>query len=68
MQKQRFRLYRRNGTYYTHESDTGKQISLRTKTIGMVAARNQAAAQPVLNVAMAKVYLSAKSPELLTRT
>jgi integrase len=72
MQKQRFRLYRRQGTYYSHESETGKQISLRTKNkeeaIGMIAARNQAATQPILNVAMAKVYLSAKSPELLTRT
>jgi hypothetical protein len=72
MQKQRYRLYRRNGTYYTHETETGKQLSLRTKNreeaAAMVAARNQAAAQPVLNVAMAKVYLSAKSPELLTRT
>jgi site-specific recombinase XerD len=31
-------------------------------------AKNQAAAQPHLNRAMAKAYLSAKSPELLTRT
>jgi integrase len=72
MQKQRFRLYRRNGTYYAHESDTGKQASLwtkdKTEAMGLLAARNQAVAQPILNVAMAKVYLSAKSPELLTRT
>ncbi len=56
MQKQRFRLYRRNGTYYAHESDTGKQASLRTKdkteAVGLLAARNQAVAQPILNVAM----------------
>lgn len=60
MQKQRFRLYRRNGTYYAHESDTGKQTSLRakdkTEAVGLLAARNQAVAQPILNVAMAKVY------------
>src|SRR3984957_20189327 len=72
MQRQRFRLYRRSGTYYGHESDTGKQTSLRTKdkneAVGLLAAKNQAVAQPILNVAMAKVYLSAKSPELLTRT
>jgi integrase len=73
MQKQRFRLYRRsNGTYYAHENETGKQTSLRTKdkreAAGLVVAKNQAVAQPILNVAMAKVYLSAKSPELLPRT
>jgi integrase len=72
MQRQRFRLYRRNGTYYAHESDTGKQTSFRTKdkteAVGLLGAKNQAVAQPILNVAMAKVYLSAKSPELLTRT
>jgi integrase len=72
MQRQRFRLYRRNGTYYIQENDTGRQTSLltkdRTEAAGIVAAKNQAAAQPILNVAMAKVYLSAKSPELLTRT
>jgi hypothetical protein len=72
MQRQRFRLYRRNSTYYVQENETGRQTSLltkdRTEAIGIVAAKNQAAAQPILNVAMAKVYLSAKSPELLTRT
>jgi hypothetical protein len=31
MHKQRFRLYRRNGTYYSHESDTGKQIRAKDK-------------------------------------
>jgi len=73
MQRQRFRLFRRiNGTYYAQENDTGRQTSLCTKdrgeAIGLLAAKNQATAQPILNVAMAKVYLSAKSPELLTRT
>jgi hypothetical protein len=73
MQKQRYRLFRRkNGTYYSFENDTGRQISLFTKdrgeATGLLAAKNQATAQPILNVAMAKVYLSAKSPELLTRT
>ena len=69
---EKFRLFRRNGTYYFHENDTGKQTSLRTKdkseAVGLLAAKNQATAQPILNVAMAKVYLSAKSPDLLTRT
>ncbi len=73
MQRQRYRLFRRkNGTYYSFENDTGRQTSLFTKdrgeATGLLAAKNQATAQPSLNVAMAKVYLSAKSPELLTRT
>ena len=73
MQRQRYRLFRRkNGTYYSFENDTGRQTSLFTKdrgeAAGLLAAKNQATAQPILNVAMAKVYLSAKSPELLTRT
>jgi hypothetical protein len=73
MQRQRYRLYRRtNGTFYAQDNDTGKQTSFCTKdrgeAAGLLAARNQAVAQPILNVAMAKVYLSAKSPELLTRT
>jgi len=73
MQRQKYRLFRRkNGTYYSFENDTGRQTSLFTKdrgeAAGLLAAKNQATAQPTLNVAMAKVYLSAKSPELLTRT
>jgi hypothetical protein len=73
MQRQRYRLYRRkNGNYYAHENATGKQSSLKTKdkgeAKGLLAAQNQAASQPILNIAMAKAYLSAKSPELLTRT
>ena len=73
MQRQKYRLFRRkNGTYYSFENDTGRQISLFTKdrgeATGLLAAKNQATAQPILNVAMAKVFLSAKSPELLTRT
>jgi hypothetical protein len=72
MQRQRYRLFRRkNGTYYAFENGTGRQTSLYTKdqgeATGLLAAKNQATAQPILNVAMAKVYLSAKSPELLTR-
>jgi hypothetical protein len=60
MQKQRYRLFRRkNGTYYSFENDTGRQISLFTKdrgeATGLLAAKNQATAQPILNVAMAKV-------------
>lgn len=72
--KNRYRLYRRNkrGNYYLHDEVTGKQQSTRTKdkaeAQALCVARNQAVAQPALNVSMAKAYLSGKSPELATRT
>src|SRR5450631_2601197 len=40
----------------------------RSTAVQLLAARNQAVAQPQLNRTMAKAYLSAKSPDLLTRT
>ncbi|MEM1159160.1 MAG: hypothetical protein AAGH72_13000 [Verrucomicrobiota bacterium] len=72
--KNRYRVYPRTkgGTYYIEDSITREQKSLFTKdkqeaeAIGF--ARNQAAAQPALNVAMAKAYLKGKSPEFNTRT
>jgi hypothetical protein len=71
--QERYRLFRRgNKKYYFEDSVTGKQYSSRTKDLGearqLIAARNQAAQQPALNVLMARTYLQAKSPELLTRT
>ena len=70
---QPFRLYcRHNGRYYVEEVATGKQTSLRTisKSVALqrLAARRQAAEQPYLNLSMAKTYLAAKSPEMLSRT
>ena len=71
--KERFRLYKReNGIFYLEERSTRKQESLKTKdraeALGLAAARNQAHAQPALNVAMARTYLLGRSPELVTRT
>jgi len=61
MHKQQYKMFKRSGTYYIEDKDTGKQTSLFTKDKGeaitLFAAKNQAASQPVLNVAMAKVYL-----------
>ncbi len=69
----RYWIYRRkNGTFYLQNKITQKQESLKTKdTITadrILANRNQAAEQPSLNRTLAKAYLSAKSPELATRT
>ncbi len=63
---------RAGGNFYTRDKITGRSESLGTAdrivAKQLLAARNQAAAQPQLNRTMAKAYLSAKSPDLLTRT
>ena len=66
-------MFRRAGdNFYSRDKITGRSESLgtsdRTQAKQLLAARNQAAAQPQLNRTMAKAYLSAKSPDLLTRT
>ena len=70
--KDRYRLYRRDkGMFYLHDGLTGKQESLRTRAASeakqIAVARNQACAQPHLNVSLARAYLSAQSPEFLNR-
>lgn len=69
----RFWLYQRsNGIFYIQDRSTGKQESLRTKDSSkanrLLQARNQANEQPLMNLALAKAYLSAKSPEIASRT
>ncbi|HUB68042.1 MAG TPA: tyrosine-type recombinase/integrase [Candidatus Methylacidiphilales bacterium] len=69
----RYKVYqRRNGIYYIQDVVTNQQESLRTrdrkKALALLVARNQAVAQPALNVTMAKAYLSGRSPELASRT
>jgi hypothetical protein len=58
--------------FYARDTETEKQQSLKTKNEAegerLVAAMNQAADTPQLNRAMAKVYASAASPNLMTRT
>jgi hypothetical protein len=69
----KFRLYRRpNGMLYADEYGTRHRESLQTKNEAearrLIAARNQAAASPVFNMEMAKVYLRAHDPLLCERT
>jgi hypothetical protein len=71
--QERFRMFcRAGGNFYTRDKITARSESLgtadRATAKQLLAARNQAAAQPQLNRTMAKAYLSAKSPDLLTRT
>jgi integrase len=72
MQERYRKFCRAGGNYYLKDKITGKTESLgtsdRSTAIQLLAARNQAAAQPQLNRTMAKAYLAAKSPDLITRT
>jgi hypothetical protein len=69
----KFRLYRRrNGMFYAEEYQTRHRESLQTKDEAaarrLIAAKNQAATQPVFNLEMAKVYLKAHDPQFCERT
>jgi hypothetical protein len=61
-----------NGVFYALDLQNQRQSSLSTRCEAeakrLVAAKNQASDTPQLNRAMAKVYASATSPELMTRT
>jgi integrase len=64
--KLRFILFRRSGTFYCEDTDTGKQLSLRTKNEAeaqtLLNAKNEAVRQPALNLQLARTYLTAAEP------
>ncbi len=70
--KTRFNLFRRAGVFYTEDTATGKQTSLRTKdeteARSLLNARNEAQRQPVLNLHLARAYLTASDPAFIERT
>ncbi len=71
--KQRYWLYQRGGFgYYLEDAQTGKRESLQTtdrvQAQRLRDARNQAAEQPMLNLALGKAYLAAIDPALARRT
>jgi integrase len=70
--KPRFTLFRRGGVYYSQDHTTGQQTSLRTKDAEtarlLVHARNEAFRQPMLNLQIARTYLWASDPQMVTRT
>jgi integrase len=73
MTTSRYSLFTRgNSVCYALDRQTRKQKSLRTTNPAegarLIAALNQTADTPQLNRAMAKVYASAASPELMERT
>jgi hypothetical protein len=70
--KARFILFRRCGIYYSEDTATGKQSSLRTRRASEAAAilnaRNESVRQPGLNLQIARAYLAASDPHSVERT
>ena len=70
--KTKYTLFRRDGIYYSQDSATGKQTSLRTKdeteASSLLNARNEAQRQPTLNLHLARAYLTASAPAYFNRT
>jgi len=68
----RFTMFRRGTMFYCEDRTTGQQRSLLTKdeteASKIVQAKNDAVNQPLMNLVMAKTYLAAKDPKLITRT
>jgi hypothetical protein len=70
--KHRFILFQRAGIFDCEDTGTGKQTSLRTRDRAdaqrLLAAKNEAAHQPAMNLQMAQVYLQHGDPAIATRT
>jgi hypothetical protein len=70
--KTKYTLFRRADVFYIQDSATGKQTSLRTKdeteARSLLEARNAAQRQPVLNLHLARAYLTASDPAFVERT
>src|ERR1700733_4233427 len=68
----RFTMFRRGTMFYCEDRTTGQQKSLQTtdkaEAQKIVQAKNDAVNQPLMNLVMAKTYLAAKDPKLITRT
>src|SRR5580658_3748370 len=70
--KPRFILFRRAGVFYSEDTTTRKQYSLRTKdeaeALTLLHSKNEAHRQPVLNLHIARAYLTASDPAIAQRT
>jgi hypothetical protein len=68
----RFTMFRRGRVYYCEDRATGQQKSLLTRDEAeaqrIIQAKNDAVNLPQMNLAMAKTYLAAQNPKLVTRT
>jgi hypothetical protein len=70
--KQQYILFRRSGVFYSEDTVSRKQISLRTRVkaeaVILLNAKNEGVRQPNLNLELARTYLSASDPETAQRT
>ena len=70
--KTKYTLFRRNGIDYSQDTATGQQKSLRTRdeaeALELIHAGNEAHRQPVLNLQLARAYLTASDPAFVART
>jgi len=70
--KDRFTLFRRGAVFYSEDRTTGQQKSLLTRdereAKKFIQAKNDAANLPLMNLVMAKTYLAAQDPKLVSRT
>jgi integrase len=71
--KQRYRKFKRAwGTWYAFDNATGNSVSLKTRVRAeaeqKVNAMNETERQPSISLGLAKVYLNATDPKLVTRT
>jgi integrase len=69
----KFRILRRaSGIWYLEDRETKAQQSLRTddatEAKRLLNARNEAQRQPAINIQIARAYLNASDPELVSRT
>lgn len=70
--KDRFTLFRRGGVFYCQDQSTGQQKSLQTRDKAearrIVQAKNDTVKNPLMNLVMARTYLAAQDPKLVSRT
>jgi len=70
--KQAYRMYRRNGVFYAQNNETGEQKTLRTSDKSeaktLLSALNQTKQATAINLELGKVYLRAADPQLAIRT
>ena len=63
-------MFNRAGVYYSEDTTTGKQHSLRTKNeaeaLTLLHSKNEAHRQPVLNLHIARTYLAASTTSAWT--
>jgi len=65
-------MFRRAGVFYYEDTVTRKQLSLKTRNESearaLLNAKNEAVRQPVLNLQIARAYLTAADPAIACRT